>query len=142
MTDAEREAQEIDFSDYHDGSMSPTKRAEFEARLASDAAFRQGYERYVEALRALSGLHKVAPPERLDDKVAETIYRRSAGRFFGPRRLGDRVPFLGIAIVGLVVALVVVVVVRWSLSGLVGGETKPGPGARPDGGAREVMPQP
>jgi anti-sigma factor RsiW len=144
MTDAEREAMEAEFSDYHDGSMPPDKRAAFEKRLAAEPELKREYDKFDEALRALSGLHKMAGPQKLDEKVADTIYRRSAGRFFGPRTLGDRVPFLTIAVVGMVVALVVVLLMRYSLSGALHDALEHKGTAPPaDAGAgRDIMPKP
>jgi anti-sigma factor RsiW len=142
MTEEEREAQEIEFSDYHDGSMPPDKRAAFERRLASDETFRRDYEKFTEALRALSGLHKMSAPDKLEDKVADTIYRRSAGRFFGPRTLGDRVPLTAIAVVGLVLALVVVLLLRWSFTGPIHDAIPRSSGPDAGVGAKDVMPRP
>jgi anti-sigma factor RsiW len=79
-------------SDYHEGSLAAERRAEVEAKLASDPAWQA-----IDAeLRAepppLAKLGKVAAPAELASAVTETIHRRSAGRFFGKRALGDRLP--------------------------------------------------
>ena len=37
----------------------------------------------------------------LAEDVTATIHKRSAGRFFGKRTLGDRVPFLAILVVAI-----------------------------------------
>lgn len=79
-------------SDYHEGKLSAERRAEIEAKLADDAAWQA-----IDAeLRAepppLAKLGKVAAPEDLGTAVTEAIHRRSGGRFFGKRSLGDRLP--------------------------------------------------
>lgn len=79
-------------ADYHEGAGSAERRAEIAAKLASDPAWQA-----IDAeLRAepppLAKLGKVAAPPELASAVTETIHRRSAGRFFGKRSLGDRLP--------------------------------------------------
>jgi anti-sigma-K factor RskA len=78
--------------DYHEGVLGPERRAEVEAKLASDARWRQIDAELREEPPPLAKLGKVAAPEALAAAVTETIHRRSAGRFFGKRSLGDRLP--------------------------------------------------
>jgi anti-sigma factor RsiW len=144
MTEAEREAMEAEFSDYHDGSLSAEKRAAFEARLAADAAWRAEWEKFKEALSALSGLHRMAAPQKFEEEVAQTIHRRSGGRFFGRKAFGDRVPFELIAVVALLLGVATFVLMRYSLTGAVHEPLERHAPAPPDGGpsAKDVMPQP
>jgi anti-sigma factor RsiW len=146
MTEAEREQMEAEFSDYHDGTLAPERKAAFEARLAADAGFRAEWEKFKHALSSLSGLHRMAAPQKFEEQVAQTIHRRSGGRFFGRKAFGDRVPFELIAIVALVLAVGVFVLMRFSLTGAVHEPLErhaPAAGGH-DGGvnARDVMPQP
>ena len=79
-------------SDYHEGTLAPERRAEVEAKLASDPAW-QAIDAELRAEAApLPKLGKVAAPDELTSAVTDTIHRRSAGRFFGKRALGDRLP--------------------------------------------------
>ncbi|HEY4242080.1 MAG TPA: hypothetical protein VGM88_19815 [Kofleriaceae bacterium] len=63
--------------------------------------------------KVLSGLRKAAPPPTFTDDVTDTIHKRSAGRFFGKRTFGDRVPFNALLIVA-VIALIAIAYVMWS----------------------------
>ena len=91
------------FSDYIDGVLPTPARAELEEHLAGCAACSAELERLRKTLGALAGLGKIETPD-LGKRVTETIARRSAGRFFGRRAFGDRVPFELLAVVGLVLA--------------------------------------
>ncbi|HMU40021.1 MAG TPA: hypothetical protein PKE31_13520 [Pseudomonadota bacterium] len=51
----------------------------------------------------LSGLAPVSSPKDLSQKVPELIERRSRGRFFGRRRLHERIPFVWLSLVMLLV---------------------------------------
>lgn len=79
-------------TDYHEGTVSAERRKEIEAKLASDPAWRAIDAEMREALPPLAKLRKVAAPEELTAAVTETIHRRSGGRFFGKRAVGDRLP--------------------------------------------------
>lgn len=78
-------------SDYHEGTLPPERRAEVEAKLANDPAW-QAIDAELREAPPLAKLGKVAAPEELATAVTETIHRRSGGRFFGKRNLGDRLP--------------------------------------------------
>ncbi|MBL9003772.1 MAG: hypothetical protein JNJ46_05965 [Myxococcales bacterium] len=57
-----------------------------------------------QASRALlSGLSSVSPPRDLAQSVPALIHRRSQGRFFGRKRLADRLPFEWISLIMLLV---------------------------------------
>lgn len=79
-------------SDYHDGSLPAARRAEIESKLRTDATWKRLDAELREPAPALGGLTKVAAPEQFVSQVTDTIHRRSAGRFFARRTLGDRVP--------------------------------------------------
>ncbi len=103
----------VTLSDYLDGVLPANRRAEVEAKIAGDATWKAAHAEMLEARNALSGLQKARAPEQFTDHVTETISQRSAGRFFGRRTLGDRVPFGVLLIVALLV-LGVLAYVWWS----------------------------
>lgn len=79
-------------SDYHEGALPADRRAEVEAKLQSDAVWQRLDAELRDSAPMFEGLPKVAAPEQFTSQVTETIHRRSAGRFFAQRTLGDRVP--------------------------------------------------
>ena len=71
-------------------------------------------------------------------KLEQTIHTRSAGRFFGRRTFGDRVPFSALLVVAVIGLLVIGYVLWSSQTGSLkmdkrGGETK---------GSSEIVPKP
>jgi len=129
------EAIEARLSDYHDGGLPASERAEIEAHLASCAACRAAYDELVETMAALSGMAKsrAAAPAEMPERVAETINRRSAGRFFGRKTLGDRVPFGVLLIIAIVLLGVVAAMLRSSTTGSIR-DRQPTPTAPANGG--------
>jgi len=127
-------------SDYLDGTLAPAEREELEARLAVDPALRAELDEMKATVGALKGLGKETAPTKLGPTVEETIHRRSAGRFFGRRTLGDRVPF-GVLLIAALVALVALGFLLWSsTTGSLKVERKDT--APPPPGAREAIPRP
>jgi hypothetical protein len=63
--------------------------------------------------QALSGLQRARAPSSFAQDVTATIHKRSAGRFFGRRTFGDRVPFGAL----LIVALLGLGVIAWVIHG-------------------------
>jgi anti-sigma factor RsiW len=105
----------VAISDYLDGTLTGAARADVERKIAEDATWKRAHGELTETRNMLSGMRKAHARTGFAEDVAETIHRRSAGRFFGPRTLGDRVPFtalIAIAIAGLVVLAYVL----WSSS--------------------------
>lgn len=113
------EADEIDdaiiakVSDYLDGSLAGAERDEVAKKIASDPAYKQAHDDVVENRKFMSGLQKARAPETFTQDVTETIHKRSRGRFFGRRTLGDRVPFNVLLIVAML-ALAAVGYLMWS----------------------------
>ena len=66
-----------------------------------------------EVRKALSGLQKARAPDTFSQDVTATIHKRSAGRFFGRRTFGDRVPF-GTLAIAAVLGLAVIGYLMWS----------------------------
>lgn len=108
-------------SDYLDGVLPADQKAAIEQRIASEQAWRTVHVEMLETRQALSGMLKARAPATFDQDVTSTIHKRSAGRFFGRRTLGDRVPF-GVL---LVVALVALAVIAFLLHGSSTGTLKP-----------------
>ena len=112
LTTDEEDAIIAALTDYLDGGLSREARIEIEGRIARDAHWKRIHAELVETNAAkdqISGILKarIEPaPETFTKDVTETIHKRSAGRFFGRRTFGDRVPFealLVIAVLGLAV---------------------------------------
>jgi len=102
-------------SDYLDGALRGPERAEVERKIADDPTWKRVHSELTETRKFLSGMRKAHAPSNFSDGVAETIHKRSAGRFFGRRTLGDRVPFGALVAVALA-GLVVIAYVLWSSS--------------------------
>jgi anti-sigma factor RsiW len=102
-------------SDFLDGALSGAERAEVEHKIARDTTWQRAHAELTETRDYLSGLRKAHAPSNFTQGVAETIHKRSAGRFFGRRTLGDRVPF-GVLLVVALLGLAVIGYVLWSSS--------------------------
>jgi anti-sigma factor RsiW len=100
-------------SDYLDGALAGPDRAEVERKIAEDAIWQRAHGELTETRKFLSGLQKAHAPPRFVDGVAETIHRRSAGRLFGRKTLGDRVPF-GVLLIVALAGLAVIGYILWS----------------------------
>jgi anti-sigma factor RsiW len=109
---------EASFSDLFEGSLVDPARQQLLDHLATCEDCATAYREFEETMKALGNL-KGAPiaPEQFTKGVEDTIHRRSAGRFFGKKTLGDRVPFGAILIVALVTLVAVAVVLWTSLTG-------------------------
>jgi anti-sigma factor RsiW len=102
-------------SDYLDGTLAAAERAEVARKIADDPAWKRAHAELTETRKYLSGLRKAHAPSSFAEDVAETIHQRSAGRFFGRRRLGDRVPFGALLVIALA-GLLVIGYVLWASS--------------------------
>jgi anti-sigma factor RsiW len=100
-------------SDYLDGSLPPAEREDIANKVADDAEWKRIHDDLIETRKALSGMQKARAPSTFASEVTDTIHKRSAGRFFGRRTFGDRVPF-GALLVIAVLVLAVVGYVMWS----------------------------
>jgi anti-sigma factor RsiW len=107
---------EAQLSDLHDGTLAEPARTALLAHLESCAACKASYEELKSTLAALSSMKGKPPaPEQFTEQVTETIHKRSAGRFFGRKTLGDRVPF-GVLLVIALAVLIAIAIVLWSSS--------------------------
>lgn len=121
----EHETIEAEFSDYRDGLLAPAQRDKVDAHLKACDQCRLAYDEFDQTVSALSGLHRMPAPQNFDAELTDTIRRRSAGRFFGRKAFGDRIPFEWLAIAALVLGLVVYLVIRSSDTGTLRYETAP-----------------
>ena len=108
MTDAvTTDESEVDdeiivaLSDYLDGALTGDAKKDVEQKIATDATWKAAHTEMVETREALSGLQKARAPVTFAEDVTATIHKRSAGRFFGRRTFGDRVPFTAILVVAV-----------------------------------------
>lgn len=129
-------------SEYLDGSLTPEARDEVDRHLETCAHCREALAGLRETMHALSGLNRVAAPDHFDREVAETIRRRSRGRFFGRKALGDRVPFELLAVLALLLGLALYFFLRQSETGSLSPfDREPArPAIHQD--ARDVVPRP
>lgn len=100
-------------SDYLDGALADDERKLVAERIERDAEWKRVHGELVETRDALSGMQKARAPGSFAADVTDTIHKRSAGRFFARRTLGDRVPF-GVLLIVAMLALVAIAYVLWS----------------------------
>jgi anti-sigma factor RsiW len=142
MTEAELEALEAQFSNYLDGAMSAEQRAAFENTLAESPEAKAAFDEFKRTVEAISGLHKMAAPQNFETGVEQTIHKRSAGKFFGRRAFGDRVPFELLAIIAMAALLGIYLWIRSSDTGSAKTETKPDGAGQVDPAVKEAIPRP
>jgi len=116
QTDSHEEI-ESKLSDYVEGSLPAAEVAVVEEHLRGCPSCTEALAAVKETVNALSGLHKIPAPPHFDREVAETIRRRSGGRFFGRRAFGDRVPLEVLAILALALGLALYFFLRRSDTG-------------------------
>ena len=100
-------------SDYLDGTLTGADKEAVAAKIANDPTWKQTHDEMVETRKFISGMRKAKAPEEFAEKVEQRIHKRSAGRFFARRTLGDRVPFGALLIVAVLV-LCVIGYVMWA----------------------------
>lgn len=108
---------EAKLSDYVEGSLPADEARAIEEHLGGCASCTEALAAVKETVSALSGLHKIPAPPHFERDVAETIRRRSGGRFFGRRAFGDRVPLELLAILALALGLALYFFLRRSETG-------------------------
>lgn len=128
----------IALSDYLDGALSADKKKDVEDKIANDPTWKAAHDDMVGTRNALSGLQKARAPETFAQDVTSTIHKRSAGRFFGRKTLGDRVPF-GVL---LIVALLGIGVLFFMMRSSPTGSLKVQPDAKGKTGGSAVVDRP
>jgi hypothetical protein len=119
-------------------SESPASESEESRAEGAEAGSDLSEEAYAETL---AKLHKMSAPHKFADSVEEAIRRRSAGRFFGRKAFGDRVPLELLAVIALVIGFAVFLLLRASQTGSLRYQ-KPAEKPAIAPGARDVVPQP
>jgi anti-sigma factor RsiW len=109
------EAIIVQVSDYLDGALTGAERAEVARKIAEDATWKRAHTELTETRQFLSGLRKAHPAPEFAHDVTSKIHQRSAGRFFGRRTFGDRVPF-GVLLVVALAGLLAIGYILWSSS--------------------------
>jgi hypothetical protein len=114
-------------SDYLDGLLQGTARDDVAKKIETDPVWKQTHDDMVENRKFMSGMQKARAPATFTNEVTDTIAKRSQGRFFGRKTLGDRVPFNAILIIAII-ALAAVGYLMWSSqTGSLKVEPKPAP---------------
>jgi anti-sigma factor RsiW len=134
------ERLEAMLSDYVEGTLSLDERKEVEAHLEKHPELRTELDEMREAQKKLKSLNKTPAPEELGKKVEEIINRRSMGRFFSRRTLGDRIPFFWLLLLALAALLAIWFLLLSSPTGSLRPEPKHVP--HPSDEARESIPKP
>ena len=126
--------------DVVDGTASPEVLADVKGHVAGCESCAAELADLRKTRDAWKSLPPATAPRDLGKTVENTIHRRSAGRFFAKKTLGDRVPF-GVILIVALIALVVVVALLWSSTT---GSLRPEPPThpRPPPGARDAIPRP
>ncbi|MFN0249200.1 MAG: anti-sigma factor family protein [Kofleriaceae bacterium] len=105
----------VALSDYFDGTLSPDKKREVEKKIETDPTWKRAHAEMLDTKSpsALSGLQKARAPATFADDVTGTIHKRSGGRLFGKKTFGDRVPFMAILVLAMIL-LVVLAYILWT----------------------------
>jgi anti-sigma factor RsiW len=105
----------VALSDYFDGELSADKKREIEEKIKSDPAWKAAHDEMLDTKSpsALSGLQKARAPSTFAEDVTDTIHKRSGGRLFGKKTFGDRVPFMAILVLAMIM-LVVLGYILWT----------------------------
>jgi anti-sigma factor RsiW len=117
----------VEVSDFLDGSLKGPEREVVEHKITSDAEYKRVHDEMIETRNALSGMQKKRAPSTFASDVTSTIHKRSAGRFFGRRTFGDRVPFSAL----LVIAVLGLCAIAYFLWASETGSLKPNPDRTP-----------
>lgn len=112
-TETDHAAFEADFSDLYEKVLPPRRATEVKTHLEGCERCRAEYAKFESAMESVSGLHRMSAPQDFKVQLETTIHRRSAGRFFGRRAFGDRVPFELLAIVTIVAVAALIVFARY-----------------------------
>ncbi len=94
------------FSDYLEGELDASTQAQVSEHLKGCEQCRKELETFRQTLDALSGLRTLPPPDNFTRKVQQRIHKRSRGKFFGPERVLQRIPFEWISFVIIIIMLV------------------------------------
>ena len=119
----------VEVSDFLDGTLKGPEREVVENKITADPEYKRVHDEMIETRKALSGMQKARLPPSFAQDVTSTIHKRSAGRFFGRRTFGDRVPFSAL----LVIAVLGLCAIAYFLWASETGSLKPNPDRAPSG---------
>lgn len=105
------------FSAYWEKELPPDKAQELEAHLGSCVSCRRDWQQFEKTVGGLRGLPKSDAPPQFAAGVVRRLRQRSGGRFFAPKRLGDRVPFELLSLVMLTLILAIYLFLQLSEPG-------------------------
>jgi anti-sigma factor RsiW len=137
---SEHEEIEAMFSSYYEDELDAGDKKRVAEHLESCQDCQAAYKELIEALEAVAGLGKVSAPPGFEEGVESTIERRSAGRFFGDRRLTDRLPLTILGLLAIAIGVALYVWLRGSETGSLKTAPTPEPPLEPE--VRDVLPQP
>jgi anti-sigma factor RsiW len=137
---SEHDEIEAMFSSYYEDELDGADKKRVAEHLEGCEACQAAYKELARALEAVAGLGKVNAPAGFEDGVESTIERRSAGRFFGERRLTDRLPLTVLALLAIAIGVALVLWLRGSETGSLKTAPTPEPPLEPE--VRDVLPQP
>ncbi len=100
-------------SDYLDGVLKGDERDAVAAKIESDADYKRVHAELLETRKLMSGMQKARASPTFATDVTSTIHKRSAGRFFGRRTLGDKMPF-GVLVIVAVLGIAVIGYLMWA----------------------------
>lgn len=115
-------------NDFLDNALPTTRRNEVAAKLAEDPNWKRTHDELVQTRHLMAQMPKAIAPPTFASDVTSTIHSRSAGRFFGRRSLGDRVPF-GVLAALTAIGLAIIAYLMWSSDT---GSLRPRPQPAPD----------
>lgn len=142
MTQEEEDEVIATLTDYLDGTLPAPKKVEVEAKLDEPEYKRILAElketRKVDDISAVLKARKAPAPEDIGEKIEQKIHSRSAGRFFGRKTFGDRVPFTALLVIA-VIGLAVIGYVLWSSQT---GSLKVDKGGSETKGSSDIVPKP
>ena len=125
MTQDEEDQVIATLTDYLDGTLPAANKTDVDKKLESDEAYKRILGELEETRadsKEISAVLKartapkagdVLEPDKFSAKLEQTIHTRSAGRFFGRKTFGDRVPFSALLVIA-VLGLAVIGYVLWS----------------------------
>lgn len=115
-------------NDFLDNALPTARRDEVAAKIAADPEWQRTHDELVQTRRLIAQMPKAVAPPTFSTDVTSTIHSRSAGRFFGRRSFGDRVPF-GVLAALTAIGLAIIAYLMWSSDT---GSLRPRPQSAPD----------
>ena len=107
------------FTAYWDKDLAPEESSRLEEHLRSCVVCRREYEQFEKTVGVVHGLEKVPAPPQFARGVIDRVRQRSAGRFFSPQRMVDRIPYELFSLVMLGIVLVIYLFMQMSQPGKV-----------------------